>query len=363
VIFAGAGVLLLVDTIPDYLYSNRSHMVSSQAVKDVVASQDTLIDIFDRIEGFFRRLETYTEVPTTDAMRDVILKVMVEVLGIFAIVTKEMKQNPASELSPDDMFPITDQDLEKFLKKLIGRRDVEDALSRLDKLTREEFQTAIAQVLKVTHDVDDGVKNVGEKVDGVRVQVKDIGDKVNVAIESTSRFILYSQTPSKAHIRLDGQETKALVIHAANNMEKAKRSRFFCPLAALSHRAETTLQGCRQGRTTERGCLRLIHPLIKISLLVFNTRGRRCGSSREVSSRSGGPSQQNSCCGFMGNVRPSVPLSLYTLTDIGRFNHRSRFRKEYPLVRRHLSGSPLRSLHSQLVRRSFKTYWRFRRLD
>ncbi|KAH9028257.1 hypothetical protein EDB84DRAFT_1498792, partial [Lactarius hengduanensis] len=38
VIFAGAGVLLL-------------------AAKDVVTSQDALVDIFERIENFFRRLE------------------------------------------------------------------------------------------------------------------------------------------------------------------------------------------------------------------------------------------------------------------------------------------------------------------
>ncbi len=55
-----------------------------------------LLDIFGRIEGFFRRLETYIEVPTMDAMRDIIIQIMVEVLGIFGTVTKEIKQNLAS---------------------------------------------------------------------------------------------------------------------------------------------------------------------------------------------------------------------------------------------------------------------------
>ena len=58
---------------------------------DVLASHDTLVYIFERIEGFFRRLETYIEVPTMEAMKDIIMKIMVEVLGIFGIVTKEMK--------------------------------------------------------------------------------------------------------------------------------------------------------------------------------------------------------------------------------------------------------------------------------
>ncbi len=63
---------------------------------DVAASRDTVVHIFNRMEGFFRRLETYTEVPTTDAMKDIIIKIMVEVLGIFGTVTKEIKQNLAS---------------------------------------------------------------------------------------------------------------------------------------------------------------------------------------------------------------------------------------------------------------------------
>ncbi|KAH9056237.1 hypothetical protein EDB87DRAFT_1263105 [Lactarius vividus] len=156
VIFAGAGVLLL-------------------AAKDVIASQDALVDIFERIESFFRRLETYTEVPTTEAMRDTIVKIMVEVLGIFGIVTKEMKQGRAK----------------RYLKKLIGRRDIEDALGRLDRLTQQEVQMATVQVLKVTHDVKDRVETVG--------------DKVNVAIE-------------------DGKETKALLQQTANNMDEDRRN-------------------------------------------------------------------------------------------------------------------------------------------
>jgi len=77
------------------------------------------------------------------------------------------------------LFLIADGQSEKYLKKLIGRTDVEDALSRLDKLTREEFQAAIAQVLKVTHNVDKGVKNVGEKVDVVDARVIGVGAKVD----------------------------------------------------------------------------------------------------------------------------------------------------------------------------------------
>jgi hypothetical protein len=64
---------------------------------DVRASQDILIDIFERMENFFQRLEIYTNVSPTPEMTDIIVKIMIEVLSILGIATKEMKQSRASE--------------------------------------------------------------------------------------------------------------------------------------------------------------------------------------------------------------------------------------------------------------------------
>ncbi|KAH9175546.1 hypothetical protein EDB89DRAFT_1903675 [Lactarius sanguifluus] len=139
-ISAGVGVLLL-------------------AAKDVDASQEALADLFERIENFFKRLESYTEVPPTDAMTDIIVKIMVEVLNIFAIATKEMKQGQAK----------------KFLKKLVGRKDIEDALKRLDRWTQEEARMASAQILRLAHSVDDKMKNVDDKM-------KDIDNEMDVVL-------------------------------------------------------------------------------------------------------------------------------------------------------------------------------------
>jgi hypothetical protein len=69
----------------------------SQAAKDVRASQDTLLDIFGRIEMFFQRLETYTGVPPTAEMMDIIIQIMVAVLSILGIAMKEIKQCRISE--------------------------------------------------------------------------------------------------------------------------------------------------------------------------------------------------------------------------------------------------------------------------
>ena len=67
-------------------------------MKAVSASQDALINVFERIENFFRRLETYVEVPPTAGMTDIIVKIMIEVLSILAIATKDIKEGRTSEL-------------------------------------------------------------------------------------------------------------------------------------------------------------------------------------------------------------------------------------------------------------------------
>ncbi len=87
------------------LFATELDTEALQAAKDVSAAQEALIDIFERVKNFFKRLETYTEVRPTAAMTDIIVKIMVEVLNILAIATKEIKQGRTSELPiPLDLY-------------------------------------------------------------------------------------------------------------------------------------------------------------------------------------------------------------------------------------------------------------------
>jgi hypothetical protein len=49
--------------------------------------------------NFLRRLEIYTSLPPTQEMADTITTIMVEVLSILAIATKEIKQGRTSKSS------------------------------------------------------------------------------------------------------------------------------------------------------------------------------------------------------------------------------------------------------------------------
>lgn len=68
-----------------------------QTAKDVRGGQDTLSDIFERIRSFLRRLEIYTQLPLTPEMLDANMRLMVEVLSILGIATKDIKQGRISE--------------------------------------------------------------------------------------------------------------------------------------------------------------------------------------------------------------------------------------------------------------------------
>ena len=51
----------------------------------------------------------------------------------------------------------------KFVKKLLGERDVEAVLRRLDRLTQDEARTTAAQTLEVVHGL---VQNISVVMDG-----------------------------------------------------------------------------------------------------------------------------------------------------------------------------------------------------
>ena len=69
--------------------------------------------------------------------------------------------------------------LGKYVKKLIGRTDIEDALGRLDRLTQDEVRMAAAQGLKATHDVDEKVQAIDDKAQSIDNKVQAVDDTVH----------------------------------------------------------------------------------------------------------------------------------------------------------------------------------------
>ena len=67
------------------------------------------------------------------------------------------------------------------MKKLTGNTEIEDSLGRLDKLTQEEARMASAEMLKITHTIDNKLTGVDDKVKDVEGKVQDVrGDVQDV---------------------------------------------------------------------------------------------------------------------------------------------------------------------------------------
>ena len=61
------------------------------------ASYDALVQLFERIENFFKRLRVYTKTSLTAEMAEVFVNIVAEILSIISIATKEVKRKRESK--------------------------------------------------------------------------------------------------------------------------------------------------------------------------------------------------------------------------------------------------------------------------
>jgi hypothetical protein len=133
-----------------------------QAASGVTSSYDALLELFECLGSFLKRLEIYVTIPPTTVMTDIIVRIMVEVLSVLALATKQVKQGRFSKCTIRYTPPIAQCTLEKFSKKLLGESEVEAVLQKLDRLTKEEARMTVAQTLGIIHGLVGNMKVVME---------------------------------------------------------------------------------------------------------------------------------------------------------------------------------------------------------
>ncbi|KAH9052612.1 ankyrin repeat-containing domain protein [Lactarius vividus] len=125
------------------------------AASGVSSSYDALVELFECLANFLKRLRIYTDLPLTPSMTEISIKIMVELLSVLALATKQIKQGR----------------FKKFARKLLGESEIEGILRRLDRLTQEEGRMTMAQTLEVVYGLMNNVKvviNDGKaSVDGI----------------------------------------------------------------------------------------------------------------------------------------------------------------------------------------------------
>jgi hypothetical protein len=95
-------------------------------------------------------------------MTDIIVKIVVELLSVLSLATKQIRQGRLSK--PIIMYEllVSQFAIEKFAKKLFGESEVEAVLQRLDRLTQDEARITVAQTLSVVHRLVNNTKIVME---------------------------------------------------------------------------------------------------------------------------------------------------------------------------------------------------------
>ena len=246
-------------------------------------------------------------------MTDKMVEITVEVLGILATATKEMKQNQASEFAFSHTFLGAHIGSEKFVKRIAGRTDLEDGLKKLDKLTNDELVMAMAQLLKITHNIDkkvtgvaDGIRDVDEKVQDVKDNVKAVDDITHIIAAGENSLFSWSPAPSLTFLLSRRQGSKGnrnqSGVDCSTYGGRCRRCEVFVSfLSSLAVEYLTRSQGINYEKLLEDGNLHLIHPQITTSRAIVNTRERRSGSLKKTNSRNG--RKMVLFCGYMGNVR------------------------------------------------------------
>jgi hypothetical protein len=71
----------------------------------VKASYDALIEIFECMEGFVRRLVIYTKIEQpTPAMTEVVIRIMVELISVLALATEQIRKGGLSKSLLSDKY-------------------------------------------------------------------------------------------------------------------------------------------------------------------------------------------------------------------------------------------------------------------
>jgi hypothetical protein len=95
-VFTGIDVLLAVRP-SNQLFNQVSDVTLRQAASGVTSSYDALLELFECLGNFLKRLEIYIIIPPTTMMTDIIVQIMVEVLSVLALAMKQITQGRFSK--------------------------------------------------------------------------------------------------------------------------------------------------------------------------------------------------------------------------------------------------------------------------
>ena len=160
--FAGVDTLLGVRPLNMSFKKFPYNVCACQAAIEVSSSYDALLDLFEHLGSFIKRLDIYTKIDLTPIITDIVLKIMVQLLSVLSLATKQISQKRFSKCALTYTLSVAQCTTEKFAKKLLGETEIEAVLQRLDRLTQDEARITVAQTLGVVHGLVGNVRIIME---------------------------------------------------------------------------------------------------------------------------------------------------------------------------------------------------------
>ncbi|KAH9965039.1 hypothetical protein BGW80DRAFT_1255032 [Lactifluus volemus] len=131
-----------------------------------------LVNLFESIAIFLRRLEIYIKIPPTAAMTEIVVKILVELLTTLALAAKQMNQ------------------------KAVGRIEIETVLERLDRLTQDEARTTAAQTFQVVYGL---VQNMTVVMDDFKASTDNVREALSEHFQEAIQTWLTPPDPWENH--------------------------------------------------------------------------------------------------------------------------------------------------------------------
>jgi hypothetical protein len=163
-LFTGIDSLLAVRPLNAFFNRFPRDKRVCQAASGVASSYDGLLDLFECLGSFLKRLTIYTMIPQprNPIITEVVIIVMLELLSVLALASKQIKRGWFGECDITFILFMTQCAIEIFARKLImGESEIETALQRLDRLTQEEARMAVA-LLGAVNDINDEAREKEE---------------------------------------------------------------------------------------------------------------------------------------------------------------------------------------------------------
>ena len=79
---------------PQFTHNSIHDICEPQAIRDINGSYDALGELFELFENFLRRLNIYVmiKVQSAEALTEIVVKILVELLATLALATRQVKQ-------------------------------------------------------------------------------------------------------------------------------------------------------------------------------------------------------------------------------------------------------------------------------